>query len=109
MRLSSAIAGTALMALTAFCPTPHHHDPAPVQHSATQAVSHTIEEDEPGWDWRTMGNGCRGIGNGALECVGDPGADPVLWAMDGHWTYDDTQTHDWFFCPTGRSDLECGA
>lgn len=72
------------------------------------AVQQT-QEDDPSWDWRTMGNTCRGLyGNGVLECVSDPGVDPELWALDGHWSFVD-ETSTWIFCPTGRSDIECGS
>lgn len=78
-------------------------EPAPTQ--ATQQA----EEDDPGWDWRTDGNGCRGLyGNGTLECTSYPVADAHIMSRSGHWTRI-TESQTWIFCPTGRSDMECGA
>lgn len=69
----------------------------------------TVQEDDPNWDWRTMGNTCRGIGNGALECVKDPFVgDLGLPYVPGTWTWID-ESSTWVFCPAGRSDIECGA
>lgn len=69
----------------------------------TQAVQ--IEEDDPSWNWAADGNTCRGIGNGAVECV-DPARFHPLTA--GVWTHIE-ESRTWVFCPASRSDIECGA